>query len=299
MQIHSQMNTISSSWPPTIYSRLSWSPPTLRSNVLCNFLPSNTLSKISSDFPKLEQPFMARCLSTNGTSYRRLPEENTDAQKGIWSRIGQRFNAGGIMSVARVIAYDHDLAVPHLKVPDIRWINWEELKQRGCRGIVFDKDNTITAPYALNIWPSIADSLEDCKSVFKDQIVLLSNSAGLYGFDCDGSEAKALEDQIGIPVMKHGIKKPLGTAKKIENYFGCDSSLLVMVGDRCFTDVIYGNRNGFLTILTDPLTLAGEPFIVRQVRKLENTLVKFWGLRGVTATNHRLLYRNHSFIKRP
>lgn len=37
------------------------------------------------------------------------------------------------------------------------------------------------------------------------------------------------------------------------------------VGDRPFTDIVYGNRNGFLTILTEPLSLAEEPFIVRQV----------------------------------
>lgn len=37
------------------------------------------------------------------------------------------------------------------------------------------------------------------------------------------------------------------------------------MGDRIFTDTVYGNRNGFLTILTKPLSLAGEPFIVKQV----------------------------------
>lgn len=37
------------------------------------------------------------------------------------------------------------------------------------------------------------------------------------------------------------------------------------MGDRPFTDIVYGNRNGFLTILTEPLSLAEEPFIVRQV----------------------------------
>lgn len=37
------------------------------------------------------------------------------------------------------------------------------------------------------------------------------------------------------------------------------------MGDRPFTDIVYGNRNGFLTVLTKPLSLAEEPFIVRQV----------------------------------
>lgn len=37
------------------------------------------------------------------------------------------------------------------------------------------------------------------------------------------------------------------------------------MGDRPFTDIVYGNRNGFLTALTEPLSLPEEPFIVRQV----------------------------------
>lgn len=37
------------------------------------------------------------------------------------------------------------------------------------------------------------------------------------------------------------------------------------MGDRPFTDIVYGNRNEFLTILTEPLSLAEEPFIVKQV----------------------------------
>lgn len=61
------------------------------------------------------------------------------------------------------------------------------------------------------------------------------------------------------------VKKPAGSAEEIEKHFGCDSTRLVMVGDRAFTDVVFGNRNGFLTILTNPLNLAEEPFIVRQV----------------------------------
>lgn len=42
-------------------------------------------------------------------------------------------------------------------------------------------------------------------------------------------------------------------------------SVCGQVGDRPFTDIVYGNRNGFLTVLTEPLSRAEEPYIVRQV----------------------------------
>lgn len=43
---------------------------------------------------------------------------------------------------------------------------------------------------------------------------------------------------------------------------------MLQVGDRPFTDIAYGNRNGFLTILTNPLSLDEEPLIVNQVSSI-------------------------------
>lgn len=38
-----------------------------------------------------------------------------------------------------------------------------------------------------------------------------------------------------------------------------------MIGDRYLTDVVYGNRNGMLTIRPAPLSLRGEPLVVKLV----------------------------------
>lgn len=203
--------------------------------------------------------------------------------------LGQRINVEGIVSAVSVITKDHHLALPHVAVPDIRHIDWNELHKKGFRGVVFDKDNTITAPYSLALWPSIASSLEQCKAVFGSDVAVFSNSAGLMEYDHIGSKAKALEAAIGIKVVRHRVKKPAGTAEEIEKHFGCKSSQLVMVGDRPFTDIVYGNRNGFFTVLTEPLSLAGEPFIVKQVRRLELMLVNLWFKRGLKPIDHVLL----------
>ncbi|KAF3667398.1 hypothetical protein FXO37_10042 [Capsicum annuum] len=72
------------------------------------------------------------------------------------------------------------------------------------------------------------------------------------------------------------VKKPAGTAEEIEKQFGCESSRLIMVGDRPFTDIVYGNRNGFLTILTEPLRCAEEPLIVQQA-PLAQSAIKLSG----------------------
>ncbi|XP_024530665.1 uncharacterized protein LOC9632564 isoform X2 [Selaginella moellendorffii] len=148
------------------------------------------------------------------------------------AKLGQRFNAAGIGSAARVLLRDRSLMLPHVHVPDISWIDWRALKERGFAGVVFDKDNTLTAPYVATVWPTLGESLEECRKCFGENVALLSNSAGLYQFDPAGVEADALEKSLGISVIRHGSKKPAGNADALKKRFGCDASLLVMVGRR-------------------------------------------------------------------
>lgn len=124
-------------------------------------------------------------------------------------------------------------------------------------------------------------------------MAVFSNTAGLFEFDPDGSKARQLEREIGIKVIKHKAKKPAGNAEEIEKHFGCTASMLVMVGDRHFTDVVYGNRNGFLTVLTQPLSVKGEPVVVRLVRRFESALVHRWSKKGLKPIGHSLLGDRH------
>lgn len=212
---------------------------------------------------------------------------------------GQRINFEGILCSTMVILKDPKLSLPHISVPDIRYIDWAALRRKGFKGIVFDKDNTITVPYSLTPWPPLESSLESCKSEFGQDIAVFSNSAGLREYDHDGSKARNLEGTIGIKVIRHRVKKPGGTAEEIEKHFGCEASELIMVGDRPFTDIVYGNRNGFLTIWTEPLSLAEEPFIVKQVRKLETTFVKYWSRKGLKPLDQKLLPDPRHCVKEP
>ncbi|XP_047327635.1 phosphatidylglycerophosphate phosphatase 1, chloroplastic/mitochondrial isoform X2 [Impatiens glandulifera] len=171
----------------------------------------------------------------------------------VKAALGQRINVEGILSSIAVVARDRHLALPHVSVADIR------------------------------------PSLDHCRSVFGNSVAVFSNSAGLIEYDHDDRRARALERTIGLKVLRHKVKKPAGTAEEIENHFGCEASKLVMVGDRPFTDVVFGNRNGFLTILTEPLNSVEEPFTVKLVRKLERALVKICSKRGLKAPTHRLI----------
>ena len=90
------------------------------------------------------------------------------------------------LSVLSGLQGHEHLALPHLSVPDIRWINWQALKEAGCQGCVFDKDNTLTEPYAVAVHPRLTAALHDCLKAFYGRVVLFSNSAGLTQFDPEG-----------------------------------------------------------------------------------------------------------------
>lgn len=96
-----------------------------------------------------------------------------------WRRaLGQRFNREGAASFLGVAVTEPQLALPHLFVPDIRWVDWPALRRLGFRGVVFDKDNTLTAPYSLALWPPLSPSLRLCQTAFPGSVAVFSNSAG-------------------------------------------------------------------------------------------------------------------------
>ena len=64
---------------------------------------------------------------------------------------------------------------------------------------------------------------------------------------------------------------------------------LVMVGDRCLTDIVYGNKNGMLTVHCSALSTDGEPTTVRLARRVEQHYVSSWRSRGITPPQHSLV----------
>jgi hypothetical protein len=61
------------------------------------------------------------------------------------SRIGQNFNLAGIrITLGLLLGGKKHLGVPHIAVPDVRWVDWHALKEAGFKGVVFDKVSSST-----------------------------------------------------------------------------------------------------------------------------------------------------------
>lgn len=154
-------------------------------------------------------------------------------------------------------------------------INYEALKQDcNIRAVVFDKDNTLTAPYALEIHPQAQVGFQKALDTFGVQgVAILSNSAGTKD-DVDYQDAIEIENSLHIPVIRHDEKKPGGLQEVLQHFQLEDSSQICMIGDRLLTDIVFGNLHGMLTIHTLPLCSgsdnASDNKIASSIRTIEN-----------------------------
>ena len=143
--------------------------------------------------------------------------------------------------------------------------------------VVFDKDNTLTAPYENDVHPDASLGLQSALLEFgKDRVAILSNSAGTKD-DPGYKAAISIEEALGINVIRHNEKKPGGLSEVMEHFALRDPAKICIVGDRLLTDVVFGNLHGMLTVHTLPLCKGkdnrNDNMIASVVRLAENTLL--------------------------
>ena len=102
----------------------------------------------------------------------------------LYGRCMQSMNAAGIALFFKSSVTDRALAMPQVACESIASVDWAHLKRLGFAGVIFDKDNTLTTPYALEVHEKVRDSLEACKEAFgSENVAVYSNSAGLFQYD--------------------------------------------------------------------------------------------------------------------
>ncbi|KAL3945106.1 MAG: hypothetical protein SGBAC_000835 [Bacillariaceae sp.] len=170
----------------------------------------------------------------------------------------QSLNTKALLTLASVIRRP-SLLVPHVSLDNVSQLNYSALKENcGIRAVVFDKDNTLTAPYGMVIHPDASRGLEDAKAVFgSSNVAIMSNSAGTLD-DPEYEDAKLIEEALGIAVIRHDEKKPGGLDEVLGHFQIDDPAQLCMVGDRLLTDIVFGNLYGMLTVHTLPLCSGEE-----------------------------------------
>merc|ERR1719223_2593949 len=120
----------------------------------------------------------------------------------------QSVNVKALTTLASVIRRPY-LASPHVFVPTVSDVNYQALRDHcGVKAVMFDKDNTLTAPYENDLHPRARVGLQAALDVFgRENVAILSNSAGTDD-DPGFADGKEIEEALGIAVIKHSDKKP-------------------------------------------------------------------------------------------
>lgn len=150
-------------------------------------------------------------------------------------------------------------------------IDFEKLYQEGCRGIIFDIDNTLV--------PHGAPADGRARALFARlkeigyRCCLLSNNKE--------PRVKMFNQDIHAQYIFNAHKPRTINYKKAMCLMGTDTASTLFVGDQIFTDIWGANRAGIRTVLVKPINPKEEIQIVlkRYPEKAVLTLYKRW-LKG-------------------
>ena len=117
----------------------------------------------------------------------------------------------------------------------------------GARGVMFDKDNTLTRHLEQQLAADAYTALQSAVQIFgTTNVFVLSNDLGAKHDDDD--RVDAFEDVMGggVKVLRHSRwKKPFGSRDALiasSKLAVDDVASMVFVGDRVLTDVVFANR---------------------------------------------------------
>jgi len=181
----------------------------------------------------------------------------------------QTINIPGLVGI-RDVLLNKKLLIPTWSLNSVAELDINELMTLGIKYLVFDKDNTLSLPYGDDIHPLLENKMKEIHDNFDSRIAILSNSAGSSD-DIDYKDAKKYENSLGVPVIRHKIKKP-GCINEVLLHFSkknIKNEEICMIGDRLLTDILFGNQNGMKTVLVKPLSIINDHPVAVIIRWFE------------------------------
>lgn len=151
---------------------------------------------------------------------------------------------------------------PDMYKKDIFSINYETLKEKGIKVLIYDIDDTLIPSNETKVNQKTINLIEKLKKDFK--IFLLTNSPKF--------RSKKIEKQLNVEGYAFSMK-PLkfNLNKIIKNY---DKKDVVLIGDRLLTDIKLANNSNIMSILVNPITNYNFIFVKIMKKLKEEPLYK-------------------------
>ena len=164
--------------------------------------------------------------------------------------------------------------IPDLYVKSIYYIDYDKLKARGIKCILFDLDNTI-APLSLK---KPNKKIRDLFQMLKNEgfkLIIFSNSGK--------ARLKPFKEDLEVDCAFNCRKPMRRKFDLILSEYKYQVSEVVIVGDNIVTDVFGGNKVGITTVLVNPISNI-ESFFARITRFHEKLIMN-------KLAKHELFYR--------
>lgn len=143
------------------------------------------------------------------------------------------------------------------------------LRKYNLKGLILDVDETLVPVRMRKVSPDVVKWVEETRKLV--QLWLVSNNL---------SEARigGIAKELNLPYLLAAKKPSRRKLRQAAQEMQLSVEQVAMVGDRLFTDVLAGNRQGMFTILVEPMV---DPAIVARsypIRSLEVLLSKALGV---------------------
>lgn len=158
-----------------------------------------------------------------------------------------------------------DMFFPDRYVASTYVIDFEELYEKGYRGLIFDIDNTLV-PHGAPADGRAIRLFERLKAIGY-QCCLISNN--------QEPRVKMFNEKIQVDYVYNAHKPSVKNYKKAMEIMGTDTSNTLFIGDQLFTDVWGAKRSGISNILVKPIHPKEEIQIVLK-RYLERIVLYFY-----------------------
>ena len=155
-----------------------------------------------------------------------------------------------------------NMFIPDMYKKDIFSINYEKLKTKSIKVLLFDFDNTLIEKGNYEIKEKTIDLFNKVKKSF--DVYIVSNSI-------HGSKLKKICNKLNTPYIK-GSKKPFKRGfKKLK--LEVKPEQIAMIGDQVMTDVLGSKRMNYFSVLVDPIN-HDELLFTKLNRVIENMILK-------------------------
>jgi uncharacterized protein len=159
---------------------------------------------------------------------------------------------------------------PDMYKKNIFEIDYQKLKDKGIKCLIFDLDNTLGL---LEHERCPVKTKKLLKSLQKDFLILISSNN-------TKKRIKPYLKDLGIGGVAFSLKPLTRGLRKIKRDYGLKKKEMVMIGDQIVTDILSGNKFKIMTILVDPLGKK-DLKITGLNRAVEAKIIKYYNKRGL------------------